>query len=132
MIQTATAICGVFCTTCVVTFIVVFCSFISYFVSDIEQHLKELNQMLNAIENRTMTARKRIDLYNKLIGIIRFHSEARELSIEFHSVWKCHLIQFNIHLDLPRRSLGRAVRLFFLILLMQSFPFVVLSFWQIR
>lgn len=54
------------------------CSFVTDFVSDLEQDLRDLNSDLIGIKNGIFPTADRIKIKTKLIDVIKFHSEAIE------------------------------------------------------
>lgn len=58
-----------------------FCWFVTTFVSDLEENLRELNAEIIAMEHMNGHNMRRTKIKEKIVGIIQFHSEAKELSI---------------------------------------------------
>lgn len=63
--------------------IVGFCMFAVEFVHDIEENLKQLDDYLLNSNKRELTKKERVNVKNRLINVMTFHSEAKELSIVF-------------------------------------------------
>lgn len=57
-------------------FITTLCIFVTDFVTDIEERLRSLNEMV--LDKTMMIADKRIEMTKKLSDIIQFHSQTRE------------------------------------------------------
>lgn len=55
-----------------------FCLFVSAFVSDIEEKLRQFNEDVVALEGKKVTAKEHIMLTTKFSEIIEFHAEAKE------------------------------------------------------
>lgn len=66
---------------CVLIITIGFCWFISDFIADIEEHLRQLNEDLPLINtSRNMTeAHHLVRMMQNLANVIRFHGEAKEL-----------------------------------------------------
>lgn len=59
---------------------VVCCLFLNAFSTDIEINLRELNELAIEAETYGLTMRRKIQMKKKLIDIMQFHSQAKELS----------------------------------------------------
>lgn len=56
------------------------CIFLSYLPDDLEHSVRKLDNQLNAVQYRKLSARERIEMTKQLTHIIRFYGKARELS----------------------------------------------------
>lgn len=79
-IQTATAFHSVAMFICTLSFTVGYCLFAFDFVFDIDESLRMLNYYLVAAKDRELSKEEKLNVKHRLIGIMTFHSDAKELS----------------------------------------------------
>lgn len=56
-----------------------FCTFLSAFVSDLEEKLRRFSEAIIRMQSDTVLPNDRIEIKRKIAGIIQFHSDAMEL-----------------------------------------------------
>lgn len=60
-----------------------FCLFLEDFISDIEENLHQLSDDLHRIGENLSNIEQKIEIKMKFFDIMEFHSEARQLSVQF-------------------------------------------------
>lgn len=76
-----------------------FCLFLYDFVSDIEINLRLLNANWHKTVKNSSNIDGKTEMKRKLLSIIQFHSEAKQLSVQLHST---HFHQFRSVFSLVR------------------------------
>lgn len=64
-----------------------FCLFLEDFISDIEENLRELNDDLHRTLDNVSNIDQHFEMKIKLFDIIEFHSEAKQLSVQFSGIF---------------------------------------------
>lgn len=87
LIQVTTFVISMECYVSAQMLTVGFYLIISDFASDLSVKLREINKDLIELEDRKMTTNEEIWLKKKVVEFVRFHSDARELSLNiFHLI----------------------------------------------
>lgn len=66
------------------TLTVGFCLFITSFANDIKEKINQFNKYIVSLEETNLTSEQRVVCKEKISQIIQFHTEAKELSVDYH------------------------------------------------
>lgn len=75
--QAATVFVGGELFVCTLTLTVGFCLFVTDFILDLEENLRQLNEIISTTSNDALNIEDHLEAREKFFGIIQFHAEAK-------------------------------------------------------